>query len=621
MLAQILRFGGVGGVATLAHVLAALAAGLVLQLSPQQANLAGFLTAVLVSYFGHANYTFQAGRGASGQFLRFAVVALAGYAASSLTVALVTQALGLPFGLAMAAVAVVVPASSFLAMRSWVFAGREATAPFTSRDLALCAMLGLGVVLLFWDRPVNHDVAWYLIAARAWQGGAELYIDLMEVNPPLNFYLTLPALWIADATGFAEGNAHYIATGLLVLVSLLWSASVLREDTTLPPARRMLILLAALVAILLPGLNGWGQRDQIMVLFLLPWALNEGMPVRAKRGRTIAAAAFAAVGICLKPYFVVLPLAVTVLNCVERRSLRPVLSPANWTFLLAGLAYIAFVSVAHPAYFTEMVGVAVQVYGAYGKPLTSVLSDILPALSLVLVAVLVSLRCGGLSRPVRVLLTLALGGLATYLLQGTGFGYHKVPFLAFAGLACGYALAQSTRPRIDLVLSGLTSVVLLVHAAEPSFYRTRARTEILGVVQKLGPVDGVMTLGSHVYAGPPIALTLGTSWASTYPAQWLVPGAVNRLAITDCGTDPQLCESLARTLSRNRSDIIRDMIRAQPELLLVDLRSGYFREAGFDWLAFMAEDPAWLPVLDDYRQIAETGRFLYFLRQTEKTPP
>ena len=124
MLAQMIRFGGVGSIATMAHVLSALTAESALLLSPQPANLTGFLVAVVVSYFGHSYFTFRTGHGSSDRFLRFAMVALAGYAASSLTVALVTQGLGLSFGLAMVAVAVVVPASSFLAMRFWVFGRR-----------------------------------------------------------------------------------------------------------------------------------------------------------------------------------------------------------------------------------------------------------------------------------------------------------------------------------------------------------------------------------------------------------------------------------------------------------------------------------------------------------------
>lgn len=124
MLGQLIRFGGVGGIATLAHVLVALVAGAVLGLQPQGANLAGFLASVLLSYFGHARFTFSR-RASVPQFLRFAVLAILALAISSATVALGTTVLGLGLPAVMAAVALVVPTASYLAMRLWVFVDQD----------------------------------------------------------------------------------------------------------------------------------------------------------------------------------------------------------------------------------------------------------------------------------------------------------------------------------------------------------------------------------------------------------------------------------------------------------------------------------------------------------------
>lgn len=119
---QLLRFGGVGGLATGVHVLCALAARQGLALSEQQANLAGFVAAVLVSYVGHGRYTFGVGLQSAPQFLRFVLLSLLGLATSSATVWAITGWLGFGFVAAMIVVAVVVPGMSFVAMRLWVFA-------------------------------------------------------------------------------------------------------------------------------------------------------------------------------------------------------------------------------------------------------------------------------------------------------------------------------------------------------------------------------------------------------------------------------------------------------------------------------------------------------------------
>jgi putative flippase GtrA len=124
MLTQIFRFGFVGGLATLAHVLTAMAAQAMFNLPVQGANLAGFCVAVFVSYLGHMRFTFAVQKGSGAQFLRFVVLSGLSLMTSSATVWLITTKLGASFATAMVAVAVLVPAASFVAMRLWVFSHR-----------------------------------------------------------------------------------------------------------------------------------------------------------------------------------------------------------------------------------------------------------------------------------------------------------------------------------------------------------------------------------------------------------------------------------------------------------------------------------------------------------------
>ncbi len=121
MIARLIRFAGVGGLATFAHVLVALAADAALPVSAQKANLIGFVAGFLVSYGGHARITFGASLRSGPQLLRFFILSLAGLAASSLTVHVVATLLGLGFLTAMVAVVVIVPAITYIAMRYWVF--------------------------------------------------------------------------------------------------------------------------------------------------------------------------------------------------------------------------------------------------------------------------------------------------------------------------------------------------------------------------------------------------------------------------------------------------------------------------------------------------------------------
>lgn len=145
-------------------------------------------------------------------------------------------------------------------------------------DLLLIAVIALLVVSVFWERLVNHDIAWYLFATRDWLAGAQLYVDIVEVNPPLAFYLTVPALGLADLLGITDQQGHYVAMTLFLAIVLVWSSRILIAAHGMATPPSLAFLLRTALAVLLPTLNGLGQRDQILVISFLPWAFIEAAP-------------------------------------------------------------------------------------------------------------------------------------------------------------------------------------------------------------------------------------------------------------------------------------------------------------------------------------------------------
>lgn len=621
MFAQLLRFGGIGGLATLVHVGVAMIMRGSVGMTPLQSNLAGFCSALLFSYLGHARCTFGVGLNSGAQILRFAFIALLGLAISSGTVWF-AEGLRLDFGIAMAVVAVLVPVLTYLALRLWVFGtvkqeddadGQKVEADWIG--IGLSGALALGVLALFWGRMLNHDIAWYLIATRSWLGGAELYINIIEVNPPLNFYFTLPAIWLADLFEISDTNGEYLALALLHFLVLRWCSTIARDDLGFSSARRALLLCGIAAALVLPALGNFGQREHVMVILTLPWLLGElastPTPIRSQ----VTRAGMAALGVCLKPHFIVFPLAISTLKALQQRSLRPLLSTVNLTFLAVGLGYIVFVALVHPAYLSQIVPVAREVYGAYAAPFDTVLSRVSIEMLFVSIPLLVVLSGRMRQREAGLIAAAALAGLGSYFLQGTGFGYHAIPFRSFALIACCFVILRSLRPNAGAIAAAIAVAVLTMISVERGFYRNISALQIAEVAQEHGSVGKLMVLSSYVHAGPPAAIASGASWVSRYPANWLVPGAVNRLAETNCTSDVETCAHLVSIAAMNRADNVADIAAAEPDLLVFDLRAGYFDKPDFSWKAFMAESPMWAPVFSGYSQIERTDRFAFYQRK------
>ncbi|MEM8777019.1 MAG: GtrA family protein [Pseudomonadota bacterium] len=121
MIAQVLRFAGVGAIATFVHVVVALLSASILQFTPQIANSLGFVSAVAFSYIGHGRFTFATDLRHNVHMPRFVFGAITSFVLSTLLTQVITVWLEAPFVYAMASVAILVPAASFLIYKFWVF--------------------------------------------------------------------------------------------------------------------------------------------------------------------------------------------------------------------------------------------------------------------------------------------------------------------------------------------------------------------------------------------------------------------------------------------------------------------------------------------------------------------
>jgi putative flippase GtrA len=121
LLQQVPLFAVVGAAATLTHVAVALAARELAGLSPMQANFAGYLLAVGISYLGNARLTFRRRALHGPQFARFVAVSLLGLALTQGLTWLLVERVGWPFWGGLGVVAVAVPALSFVFARAWAF--------------------------------------------------------------------------------------------------------------------------------------------------------------------------------------------------------------------------------------------------------------------------------------------------------------------------------------------------------------------------------------------------------------------------------------------------------------------------------------------------------------------
>lgn len=609
---QVGRFAGVGALATLAHVSVAFLARELMSVGPFMANIWGFACATLISYLGHFYWTFGAAAGHASSLFRFILLSILSLVCTTLIVQVTNGLLHWPFWISLAIILVTVPPANFLAGRFWVFSARGQPGSWTDFDAVLLAGSLLAGFLVYASTALNHDTSWYLVATARWLDGARLYQDIIEINPPLPFFLTAPAIFLSRWTGLPATSAFIVSVFAMMTIALFWSRRIFRRSAELGREEAVILLAAAFVALCVLPVRDFGQRDHLMVVLAMPYFLLSVFRPSLSPAERFAIGVLAVLGLALKPHFVVFPAAIAFLSLVRERRIGAIFNPEHLAILAGFVGYLVFVRLAYPEYFEFIIPAGMEVYGVYGTPLAVVLNPAIFFPLLVLLGLFMLRPVSSDLRWQRSLTLLVIGGaaLAVYLLQFKGWTYQRIPVYAtlwllwtWQGLDLLRTMAAPRQWR-SLAAVAFASVGLLI--LQPAFsgpYRStidpRHAAFLTGASR-----PSFLALTAHVYFSFPLANLTNARVTSRFPALWLIPGAVAKLA-EPVALAPDERRRVQDILQYARNATTEDFVSGQPEFVFVDVREEkpYFEGSPFSYLDFFLEDERFRKAWKSYRRI------------------
>lgn len=308
-----------------------------------------------------------------------------------------------------------------------------------SRDSAAAVVMGVSVLISVVGQAtteLNHDVAWSLVVAELMSRGSVLYRDILEVNPPLVFWMSSVLDSISQATGIDIELLLRAVVTALISSTAWWAWRVTNHFAT---------LCAILAGLLVVPLFHFGQRDLLAATLLLPYVLSTA------RGRpSMAAGVLAGIGLSLKPHYTPIWLLLAMVH--RRRAVDVVI-------IAVGVLYVA--SVALGTEYVPMIRLLGPLYSRWielGSDQLLLHPAVLLPLAMLFLALLSRMRCGSAPGLVVPYTLAALGAAAGFVLQGKAFGYHAVPALAFVLLAAGQLPWRSALPVVAAALLALVSV-------------------------------------------------------------------------------------------------------------------------------------------------------------------
>lgn len=464
----------------------------------------------------------------------------------------------------------------------------------------------------------NHDVAWVLWGTRRMIEGATWGRDIIEPNPPLAWYLSMPSTWLATKLGLPIAATFQTTVAAAALASILAFDKLLRDGANSAGYPSRLPTLIAAVTLLILPYRDFGQREHLTLIATLPYL---ALVTRRCRGGTVPPAAALAIGLvaglglALKPYFLAVPALVEAsAMLLTRRWLFPLRAE---TLAIGGviLAYAAFLLQVERSYVDTVVPLAQGIYWSFNVPWPNVVLPILPPL--LATAAMVAAARGG-TAPLPAIIAAAVVGFAVACLaQQKGYSYHQFPVWAGAALVAA-ATASATEGVRRAIAHALLAILLLVGALHTASWWRENRADGSRAAETRRIVEAIdlhaaggrfLAVAVHPYPAFPAALYVDAGWSSRTNSQWFLPAVAQ---LRDGGGDPA---ALAFAERHARAFILHDLSQ-DPDLVVIDTNAARHTRSprDFDILGFYLEDPRFAARWSAYREARPVGAYRLFVR-------
>jgi hypothetical protein len=487
--------------------------------------------------------------------------------------------------------------------------------------VSMLVLLGvIGIVLFTVLRtPLKDDIAWLLYVARRWLAGRELYVDVVEVNPPLIVWISAVPIRLASALGI---DAQYTAIPLFVAIVLgcaWWTAGLLRGSGKLFEDRLPVFAAIGTVLLVVPA-GDLGQREHLLVAAILPYLALFARSLDGDRPAlraSLIAGVLAGLGCALKPRYAGVFIVLEGLALLRGHAVFRAKSLAAGATLLI---YAGLVALFCPAYLRRAVPLALALYGATDVPFRHLLLDSLRLIFGQAVALLLWWNHRHRVPYGNLMLTLigfAITSTIICFIDGKDWFYHRLPatIATVLALLCWGASAlvnrrAASRPAfLPFGLAGVAFVVFLVAAfqrLEPQVAvavepqdTTVAKLEHLIRKQK---ARTYIAFSEWIALGFPVVNNTGVAWASRFDSMWALKGELWRVRF-----DPAAAKEWPI-----RRWVAHDFITGCPDIAVVDTREGVVNYVGI----LSASDPAFARAWSRYRQIAAFDGLVVYRRGT-----
>ena len=478
---------------------------------------------------------------------------------------------------------------------------------------ALCVLLTLGV---HWFSYLNPDSAWLLTVAERWVGGDRLYVDISETNPPLVVWLHAIPVWFSQIAPVSLAQAFIIVITIFCALSYLACRYVNR---TYPLLNIMAVAVMTLVAT-----HQFGQREHLLIIFALPFFLS-ALPGNRL---SILAATFAAIGLLLKPHFLLLWGVVVLAGLADFKHIKIRWLISNALIGLIGVGYAAYLFWLDTTYWDTTAQFLLEYYHSFLAPPEPLYTKLAILGALLLGPYVLSLMVAkSQPRAIHFLAALAMVAWVIVWLQGKGWSNHWYPFFAF-GLLLNGALIAELKSRserfwckLNMSLAALACVAMAFFSASVIYnmlnhtWPKQVQEQVTLLKDQQAKTIG--TFSFDLMALSPAQLHTQTTFDGVYGHLWFLSGLYWH-AINSETNEPyyRSVGEMSDVEKQFFKQVVQGFVLQPPDVVVVSEREDYYHpdygSYGFDFIRYYSQHSDFSITWDHYKPVAKIGNQRYY---------
>ncbi|MDE3016438.1 MAG: hypothetical protein KGI29_05905 [Pseudomonadota bacterium] len=457
------------------------------------------------------------------------------------------------------------------------------------------------------------DIGWLVWGTGQMMGGAVLYKDIIESNPPLIYWLYAIPVELARHFAWPPVTTLRIAT-MALIAAILPLCGMILQSSVLWRAKESRSFLLAIAVLLLwaDSFFIFAQREHLLVVLLLPYVLLNLPSVSCRKAAApfcIAIGLLAGLGLCLKPFFFIIWFAMLLYKFRHGGSARGIFQGAEAAIVLVALCYAASVGIFAPHYFGWL-KIGFRIFTASGYLGESKLSIAVWFAGLAAAGMAVAWAFGLFRLPpaaryasdVRYLIWVAAASYTEALTQFKDWKYIPFPFFAFGMLAVvALILLKPVSNLLAIALMGWAALPITpLDDSRQDNYRQRYN-DLMQVIEPYHADNWY--LFSLFFAPPEFYVAARPQWEEEiYNFHFMLAGVMKRFPSTG---QPTLVvqpgkEWIERWMLENISDTLE---QKRPGLIVVERKWNKEQpvKESFDFTAWFTHDARLVGILRQYR--------------------